>query len=133
MPKPKNTHEQEDKQFKEQLTGYERRIGDFYEKIRTDDDPVQLINLIESKEIHCDDKDGLGMCPLIFAVDCGFDIKVVKQLVELGCDPYGVDDNGDTLLHYAVNLENKELEDFLLTEYNFDKGIKNNDDMTAYQ
>jgi len=72
------------------------------------------------------------MSPLIFAADCSFEIGVIKQLVEMGCDPYSVDDNGDTLLHFAVNLDNKELETFLLEEFTFDKTIRNNDGLTAY-
>ena len=45
------------------------------------------------------------MCPLILAVDCGFDIDVLEKLIDEGCDPLTVDANGDTLLHYAVNLD----------------------------
>lgn len=73
------------------------------------------------------------MCPLMFAVDCEFDIDLIRKLIDLGCSPYTVDDNGDTLLHYAVNLENKELEIMLLNEYKLSKEIENNDGQTAYQ
>ena len=72
------------------------------------------------------------MCPLMFAVDCEFKIDVVKKLIDLGCSPYAVDDNGDTLLHYAVNLENKALENILIDEYRLSKDIKNHDGFTPY-
>ena len=52
--------------------------------------------------------------------------------MELGCDINSIDDNGDTLLHYAVNLENKEFENWLINDMNFDKEVKNNDGETAY-
>ena len=53
------------------------------------------------------EKCGLGQCPLIFAVDCGMSLSVCKKLVqEFGCDPNSFDESGDTLLHYALNLEN---------------------------
>tara|TARA_B110000285_G_scaffold206863_1_gene245771 strand:- start:70 stop:204 length:135 start_codon:yes stop_codon:yes gene_type:complete len=43
-----------------------------------------------------------------------------------------VDDGGDTILHYSVSLENKELENWLINEKNFDKEVKNNDGDTPY-
>ena len=52
----------------------------------------------------------MGQCPLIFAMDCEFSVDVCKSLVqECECDVNTADDNGDTLLHYAVNLDNEEL------------------------
>ena len=72
------------------------------------------------------------MCPLILAVDCGFELEFLDQLVELGCDPYTVDDSGDTLLHYSVNLEAKDVETWLIEKWHMCKEIKNNDGFTAY-
>ena len=67
------------------------------------------------------------MCPLILAVDCGFEINILEQLIDQGCNPFTADANGDTLLHYAVNLDNEELEDWLINKYKVSKDIKNND------
>ncbi|MFN9944891.1 MAG: ankyrin repeat domain-containing protein, partial [bacterium] len=48
----------------------------------------------------------MGRCPLLFAIDCGMDLIVIKRLVEEGgCDPKSADSFGDTALHYAVNLD----------------------------
>jgi ankyrin repeat protein len=68
----------------------------------------------------------------MFAVDCEFDITIIRKLIELGCSPYSVDDNGDTLLHYAINLDNKDLEDILVNEYRLSIDVENNDGLTAY-
>jgi ankyrin repeat protein len=87
---------------------------------------------VKSGKIKPDEKDGLGMCPLILAVDCGFGIKDLEQLIDLGCSPYTVDDNGDTLLHYAINLGNSEVEEWLLSKYRLRKDIQNNEGLTAY-
>ena len=52
--------------------------------------------------------------------------------MELGCDVNSVDKYGDSLLHYAVNLENKSFENWLLTVKNFDREVKNNEGETPY-
>lgn len=52
----------------------------------------------------------MGRCPLLFAIDCGMDLEVIKRLVEEGgCDPRSADSFGDTPLHYAVNLDSAEI------------------------
>ena len=88
--------------------------------------------MIEEGQIYVDERDGIGMCPLMFAVDCEFSLAVIRKLIDFGCSPYSVDDSGDTLLHYAVNLQNKELEEMLLNEYRLSKEIENNDGLTPY-
>lgn len=74
------------------------------------------------------------MCPLLFAVDCSFRIEVLKSLKECGCDVNTVDSNGDTLLHYAINLDDGDLEEWILSlpEGKALKTAKNNDGLTAY-
>ena len=56
-----------------------------------------------------------------------------KKLVSLGkCDPFSKDEAGDTLLHYALNLDNEEIEKWLLQDIKMDKHVKNNDGLTPY-
>jgi ankyrin repeat protein len=56
------------------------------------------------------ERDKLGRCPLLFAIDCEMDLDVIKRLVEEGgCDPWSADYLGDTALHYAVNLDNEHV------------------------
>jgi ankyrin repeat protein len=92
------------------LSTRELEIKAIYEEIREKNDSSLLIKYLQEGKIKSTEKDGIGMCPLIFAVDCCFDLDTIKTLVQLGCDPYTIDDNGDTLLHYAVSLENQEVE-----------------------
>ena len=62
-------------------------------------------------------RDGNGCCPLLFALDCDFSIEILEKLIDLGCDINSIDENGDTLLHYAINLENEPVETWLLEKY----------------
>ena len=69
---------------------------------------------------------------MIFATDCDFSLDDIKELLEAGCDLYSKDNCGDTLLHYAVNMDNSELEKWLVEVKKFDTKIKNDDGLTAY-
>jgi len=40
---------------------------------------------------------------------------------------------GDSLLHYAVNLENSELEQWLVEEMGLSKDVKNNEGLNPYE
>jgi ankyrin repeat protein len=43
------------------------------------------------------------------------DLIVIKRLVEEGgCDPKSADSFGDTALHYAVNLDSAEIQEWLI-------------------
>ena len=68
------------------------------------------------------------------AIDCGTDVNIIRQLVEsCGCDPKSADAAGDTALHYAVNMELKEVAKYLIKvvgpEY---KEIENEDGEKPY-
>ena len=132
VPKPKDMFKESNQKYVENLSTRELVINGIYEEIREKNDASLLIKYLKEGKLKSSEKDGKGMCPLIFAVDCSFDLEIIKELVELGCDPYSVDDNGDTLLHYAVSLENEEVEKWLLNEYKLKKDTKNNDGLTAY-
>ena len=57
-----------------------------YEEIRNSKDYDRLINLVQNGQIGPDEKDGNGLSPLIFAVDCEVPLDVVKRLEKAGCD-----------------------------------------------
>ena len=70
------------------LNNRELYLKEIYEEIRMKKDPERLINLLKSGSLKPNEKDGLGRCPLMFAVDCEFDLDTCKRLVtEGGCDP----------------------------------------------
>ena len=111
VPKPKNLHAEENKKFVAGLNNRELQLKDLYENIRQTKDGEKLVELVQNGTIKPTERNGLGQCPLIFAVDCEFSVDICKKLVSLGkCDPHSIDENGDTLLHYAINLDNEEIE-----------------------
>jgi hypothetical protein len=57
---------------------------------------------------------------------------VIQKLVEAGCKIDSTDDCGDSILHYALNLEDEKLETWLVDEMKFSKDIKNKDGLTPY-
>ena len=132
--KPKDMHQEENKKFISGLNKRELQLKDIYEQIRISNDSSRLVQLVKDGIVSTSERDGLGMCPLLFAVDCSFSLDVLKSLKESGCDINTVDSSGDTLLHYALNLENKELEQWILSlpEGEALKTKLNNDGMTAY-
>ena len=108
--KPKDMHQEENKKFVAGLNKRELQLKDIYEQIRVTKDSAKLVQLVKDGVVQTNERDGLGMCPLLFAVDCSFSIDVLKSLKECGCDINTVDSNGDTLLHYAINLDDGDLE-----------------------
>ena len=63
-----------------------------------------------TNKIKANERDKLGRCPLLFAIDCDMSLNVIKKLVEEGgCDARSADHLGDTALHYAVNLDNNSV------------------------
>ena len=62
----------------------------------------------------------------MLAVDCEFSIKTLKYLIDHGCDVNAQEENGRTALHYALDLENKEMIKSLI-ELGADVNIKDNE------
>ena len=91
-----------------------------------------MVEYLKSGKIKPSDRDGCKICPVLLAAECDFGSTIISELLELGCDINTVDSNGDTLLHYCVNMENKELENWLINDKHFDKGVKNNEGETPY-
>ena len=101
---------EQDKEFMDGLNPRELELYKLYTAIRNSNDPNKLIQCINMKIIKPTEQDSLGLTPLLFACDCSFDTEVMKMLVKLGCDITQKDKNGDTLLHFARNLEDVEME-----------------------
>ena len=71
--------------------------------------------MVKSGKIQPSEQDKLGLNPLLFAIDASLDLDSIKKLVsEGGCDVRQTDAEGDSALHYAVNLDNKQLEKWLI-------------------
>lgn len=51
---------------------------------------------------------------MILAVDCEFSVATLKKLIALGCDVNSQDATGRSALHYAVDLENTQIIEFLI-------------------
>ncbi|CAI5730535.1 unnamed protein product [Hyaloperonospora brassicae] len=82
-------------------------------------------------------KNKLGFTPLHLVVqndeDEGFEAaKVCVWLIENGADPNAVDENGDTALHYAVELDRYDLVETLMKR-GADSGIKNLKGLSAME
>jgi ankyrin repeat protein len=54
------------------------------------------------------------MDPLILAVDCEFSTETLDFLLEKGCLLSNSDSMGRTALHYAVDLENAKIVEYLV-------------------
>ena len=133
VPKPKNVHTEENKKFVAGLNNRELHLKTLYENIRQTKDGSKLVQLVKEGTILPNERNGLGQCPLIFAVDCEFSVDICKKLVTEGkCDPKTTDAAGDTLLHYAVNLDNEELEKWLTEEIKVSKDVVNKEGLTPY-
>ena len=133
VPKPKNIHEQADKNFVASLGQRELVLKGLYDDIRKTKNGAKLVKLVCDGQIKPDERNGLGNCPLQFAIDCEFPVEICDQLVKQGkCDPNSQDAEGDTCLHYAVNNENKAIEEWLVEEMKVDKDKKNKDGFGPY-
>lgn len=71
---------------------------------------AELIN--EIPKLNPDIQNNSGMTPLMLAVTMG-DIATVQQLVAQGADINIADSEGNTALHYACSLANKEMVELL--------------------
>ena len=90
-----------------------------------------LKECVESGKLKPADRDGSGMCPFLLAVDCEFSTGTLQYLLDKECDLNSKDSSGDSALHIACNLENADLESWLI-EKGISKDIKNNDGLTPY-
>ena len=71
---------------------------------------ISLIRMVKHGDIKVFERDKLGRCPLLVAIDSDMDVNVIRTLCEeCNCDPRTCDVNGDTALHYAVNMDNDEV------------------------
>ena len=115
----------------------EKELKDMYQALRKEnikEAGKKLIEAIKNKKLKPTERDKLGLCPFLFAIDASFDMETIQKLIdEGGCDIKSTDAEGDTALHYAVNLDNKELEKWLLkTVGEKFKEVKNKKGLTAY-
>lgn len=92
----------------------EKEILQIFKGIREDKNEEALRGLIKTGKMRPEDRNKEGMDPLIFAVDCEFSLETLEFLVQNGCSVKNSDDQGRTALHYAVDLENVEIINFLV-------------------
>ena len=96
----------------------EKELKELYEGFRKEnikEAGKKLLDSVKSGKLKKNERDKLGLCPLLFAIDASFELEIIQKLVkEAGCDIKSTDAEGDTALHYAVNLDNKELENWLI-------------------
>ncbi len=90
--------------------------------------------MVMTGKLKPDERDKLGLCPFLFAIDASADLDIIRKLIkDGGCDIRSVDSEGDTALHYAVNLEDKELEKWLIDELGEEfKEVKNKSGLRAH-
>ena len=73
----------------------------------------------------------MGQCPFLFGVDSEFEISILQKMIELGCDVNSRDSQGESALHYACYLDNKDIEKWLI-EQGIPKDVKNDEGLTPY-
>ena len=81
VPKPKDIHAEENKRFEASLSNREIQLKSMYDEVRSKKDGAMLVQYLKSGKISPKERDGLGRCPLILAVDCEFGVDTCKQLV----------------------------------------------------
>ena len=59
---------------------------DTYESIKSSKDESKLVEMVRSGELKPTMTCKEGQTPLMIAVDSGFSVKTVEELIELGCD-----------------------------------------------
>ena len=134
VPLPKNMNEEADKRVIASLDDRQRQLKDIYDKLSKTKDGNSLVEHVKNGSIKVDERDKLGRCPLLVAIDTDMKFDVIKQLVEeLNCDPKSADASGDTTLHYAVNMSRDDVADYLVDKCGDAlKEMKNDDGETAY-
>ena len=112
----------------------EVELKDVYEELCKTKDGSKLVRLVKHGRIKADERDKLGRCPLLMAIDTDMKLEVVKELIEgCNCDPKSADEAGDTALHYAVNMDRSDIQDYLLEKVGPQyKEMKNEDGEKPY-
>lgn len=90
--------------------------------------------MINSGQIDVKERDKLGRCPLLVAIDTDMKLDVIKELVqEHGCHPKTADASRDTALHYAVNMGRDDIADWFIEKFGEElKEIENDQGEKAY-
>ena len=117
-PVPKREMTLDEQKFVADMNGREKELKQLYEGFRKEnikEAGSKLLDAVCKGEIRSGERDKLGLCPLLFAIDASLELEIIQRLIkEGGCDIKSTDAEGDTALHYAVNLDNKELETWLV-------------------
>lgn len=116
------------------MNNREQQLKDIYEKLRKEKNGKGLLDMVVNRKIKPDERDKLGLCPFLFAIDAEMPLDIIKDLIKKGgCDIKSKCNEGDTALHYAVNLDNEELQNWLIEVGGQKiKEIENNDGMKPY-
>ena len=134
VSRPKNHNEASDRAFVNSMNNREKVLKDVYDDLSKNRNGVALIEKVKSGYLSPTEKDKVGRCPLLMAIDTDCELDVIKQLIEeCGCDPTSADKAGDTSLHYAVNLERTDVEAYLIEKVGAAfKEVKNYEGETPY-
>lgn len=136
MPLPKQVQTEEEKRFVANMNDREKELKNLYEGLRKQgpDAGQQLLNMVKNGSLKPDERDKLGLCPFLFAIDASMDLDIIQKLVtDGGCDIESTDAEGDTALHYAVNLDNEELQQWLIEKVGEEfKEVRNSSGLRAY-
>lgn len=113
VSKPTKALSQEDNRFVQSMNVREKELWSVYESLRKKSSSIagkELLEMVKKGEMKPDERDKLGLCPFLFAIDASMDLEIIQKLItDGGCNIRSTDSEGDTALHYAVNLENEEL------------------------
>lgn len=137
MPVPKRELTADEQRFVANMNDREKELKELYEGFRKDqikEAGTKLLDAVCKGKLKPNERDKLGLCPYLFAIDASLELDIIQRLIkEGGCDIESTDAEGDTALHYAVNLDNKELETWLVqTVGEKFKEVKNKKGLTPY-
>lgn len=136
MPVPKKILTEEERKFVASMNNSELEMKALYEDLRKKGPGggPELLEMVLKGKLKPNQRDKNGLCPFLFAIDASMDLDIIQKLVEKGgCDPKSQDAEGDTGLHYAVNLDNEEVQNWLIKKVGDEiKEMKNSEGMRAY-
>lgn len=134
VSRPKNTNAAEDQRFLDSMDNREKKLKIVYDQLSKSRDGAALVDKVKRGVIKPTERDKLGRCALLMAIDVDCKLEIIKQLIEeCGCDPKSADAAGDTSLHYSVNLEKEDVEAYLIEKVGPQfKEVKNHDGETPY-